>query len=81
MSIYVDWRGGQLDDLAYEWTDEFSSAAAPYQQGHYLNQIDTDVYPAKARQSLSKAKWNRLAEIRRAYDPDDRFFTWVGHET
>jgi FAD/FMN-containing dehydrogenase len=80
LSIYVDWTDSRLDALAYDWTDEFSSAAAKFQQGHYLNQVDTGVYPEKIRQSFSAAKWQRLEGIRRAYDPNEQFFTYVGLE-
>lgn len=80
LSLYVNWSDSRLERLAYEWTDKFSELVTPFAQGHYLNQIDTGVYPEKVRQSFTESKWERLARIRRKYDPDDRFFTYVGHE-
>lgn len=80
LSIYVNWEDNALDTLAYEWTDEFSKIAQPFAQGHYLNQIDTGVYPEKIKQSFSDEKWRRLAGVRDRYDPERRFFTWVGQE-
>jgi hypothetical protein len=80
LSMYVDWNDSELDTLAYEWTDGFSEIARPFLKSHYLNQIDTGVYPEKVRQSFSEENWNRLAKVRREHDPENRFFTFVGHE-
>jgi hypothetical protein len=80
LSIYVNWSDSQFETLAYEWTDRFSELARPFAQGHYLNQIDTGVYPEKVRGSFPDSKWERLALIRKKYDPYNRFFTFVGHE-
>jgi len=80
LSIYVNWTDHALDALAYKWADGFSQAARPFMKGHYLNQIDTGIYPEKVRQCFSEENWNRLAEVRKEYDPENRFFTFVGLE-
>jgi len=79
LSIYVNWTDSELDALAYEWTDGFSKIARPFLKSHFLNQIDTGIYPEKVRQSFSEENWNRLAKIRMEHDPENRFFTFVGH--
>jgi len=80
LSIYVNWTDNELDTMAYEWTDGFSKIARPFRKSHYLNQIDTGVYPEKIRQSFSEKNWNLLARLRKKHDPENRFFTFVGHK-
>jgi FAD/FMN-containing dehydrogenase len=80
LSLYVNWADSELNEMAYEWTDGFSRIVTPFAKSHFLNQIDTGVYPEKVRQSFSEKNWNRLTRIRQEYDPDKRFFTFVGHE-
>jgi FAD/FMN-containing dehydrogenase len=80
LSIYVNWTDSKLDALAYEWTDQFSKIVRPFLKSHFLNQIDTGIYPEKVRQSFSEKNWNRLAKIRKEHDPENRFFNFVGHK-
>jgi FAD/FMN-containing dehydrogenase len=80
LTTYVDWTDTtpERNALAYEWADRFAEVAAQHGTGNYLNQVDTGIYPAKVRQSFSTANWERLQRVRERYDPEGRFFSYVG---
>ncbi len=80
LSIYVDWTdtSPERNELAYEWADRFANIAKQYGDGNYLNQVDTALYPEKISQSFSAESWEKLGDVRQQYDPDSRFFSYVG---
>lgn len=81
---YISWYA-IADEEAHiarnaAWMDEAIAAMQPLSRGHYLNEIDPLHYPHHVNESFSKAKWQRLADMRRAYDPQGVFHTYLGHE-
>ena len=83
LSTYVDWiEPTPVNNAqAYEWADRFTEVASRYAKGSYLNQVDTQLYPQKIRQSFSADNWQRLQDVRQQYDPENRFFSYVGIDT
>ncbi|RMF95161.1 MAG: FAD-binding oxidoreductase [Gammaproteobacteria bacterium] len=61
------------------WMDAAVERLQPWTAGHYPNEIDPGRYPAALRECFSAQKWQRLAELRRRYDPDGLFFPWLGY--
>ncbi len=80
LTTYIDWTNTtpERNALAYEWADKFANVAAQYGQGNYLNQVDTGLYPERIKQSFSDGSWERLGRVRQQYDPNSRFFSYVG---
>ncbi len=65
--------------LNRKWMDESVAHLDPISRGHYINEIDPVHYPEQVARCFSPESWKRLAELRRKYDPDELFFSWLGH--
>jgi FAD/FMN-containing dehydrogenase len=59
-------------DQHEEWVDGFVDALADGRPAAYVNFIG-DEGPARVRDAYPGATWDRLAEIKRRYDPDNLF--------
>ncbi len=66
--------------LNRKWMDESVAMLRPVTQGHYINEIDPVHYPQHVAECFSKESWKRLATLRKQYDPQGLFFTWLGQE-
>ena len=56
---------------------KMNSALAPLAKGYYMNEIDLNLFPDLARKSFSAEKWSKLIAVRKAYDPDRRFHSYL----
>jgi hypothetical protein len=65
--------------LNRQWMDESVRLLKPVTRGHYINEIDPLHYPEHVAECFSKKSWQRLARLRKRYDPDGLFFSWLGH--
>lgn len=80
LSYFIFWRGLENDAANNRWCEEFSKILRPYTTGHYINEIDNEPRPSKFRNSFSKENWQRLAAVRKKYDPGNRFYSYVGYD-
>jgi FAD/FMN-containing dehydrogenase len=62
-----------------KWMDESVKQLQPITRGHYVNEIDPVHYPEHVEKCFSPKSWKRLAELRKQYDPNGLFHTWLGH--
>ncbi len=78
---YLSWYliGTSNADVAknYQLGDKLRDALDPLCKGYYMNEIDLTRYPDLARKSFSKEKWIKLQEVRRQYDPNKRFVSYL----
>jgi FAD/FMN-containing dehydrogenase len=65
--------------LNRQWMDEAVTLLRPVTRGRYINEIDPLHYPQHVAECFSHESWNRLAKLRKQYDPDGLFFSWLGH--
>ena len=65
--------------LNRQWMDESVRLLKPVTRGHYINEIDPLHYPEHVAECFSKKSWQRLARLRKRWDPDGLFFSWLGH--
>jgi FAD/FMN-containing dehydrogenase len=79
LSAHLSWRDALADADNYRWYAEFNDILRPYGTSHYVNQVDNARHPERIRDSFSPESWLRLAQVRKKYDPDDRFFTHLGY--
>lgn len=63
----------------HQWMDESLDMLKPLTKGHYINEIDPERYPHQVQECFTKEGWKRLAELRKKYDPDGVFHTYLGH--
>jgi FAD/FMN-containing dehydrogenase len=66
--------------LNRKWMDAAVATLRPVTRGHYINEIDPAHYPQHVAECFSPQSWKRLAKLRKQYDPDGLFFSWLGHE-
>lgn len=64
--------------LNRKWMDEAVAMLRPQTRGHYINEIDPLHYPQHVAECFSKESWKRLAVVRKRYDPDALFYSWLG---
>jgi FAD/FMN-containing dehydrogenase len=69
------WEQAKDDQANIEWHEETVRLLKPFLSGHYVSETDTVDHPEYAKASYKEANWNRLAELRKKYDPDGVFFT------
>lgn len=79
LSQHVNWFGDEHTESARAWMKEFSDIAKPFSTGHFINQADNERFPERILNCFTEESWNRLIGIRKKYDPDNRFFTYLGY--
>ena len=79
-SSHLFWKKPEEDDINNRWYAEFNKILQAYTTSHYVNQIDNGLHPDRVRASFSEENWQQLARLRKKYDPDNRFHTYLGLE-
>jgi FAD/FMN-containing dehydrogenase len=62
------------------WMDESVAELRPHAKGHYINEIDPLRYPQHVAECFAPEDWKRLVDLRRLYDPDGVFHSYLGHD-
>jgi FAD/FMN-containing dehydrogenase len=76
MVIVSRWLTPLDADANVKWARATSDAVKPYGTGTvYVNYIGAGESPDRVRASFSPAKFARLAEVKRKYDPTNLFHT------
>ena len=78
VGLYAAWVGADGDATNLAWLREASTALQPFASGHYINEIDIEAAPHKARDCFSAKAWNRLADVRHRHDPERLFHSFLG---
>ena len=55
------------------WAREFLDALQPHRAGVYVNFLDSDDDPSRVREAYGDATFQRLAEVKAKYDPENVF--------
>lgn len=64
----------------YLWMDKIKEVMdSGFSKGHYINETEFLRYPEHVRQCFTEDGWKRLAELRKKYDPDGVFHTYIGY--
>lgn len=72
MVLLAGWSDSANDDERIEWLRNYHQAVAPYSEpGGYINFMQHDDY-GKIRENY-RQNYDRLVEVKRAYDPANRF--------
>ncbi|MBT7950463.1 MAG: FAD-binding oxidoreductase [Gammaproteobacteria bacterium] len=80
LSSHLLWKGAENDDANNSWYKELNEILYPFATSHYVNQLDNEQHPSRIRASFSEENWQRLTTVRKKYDPDNRFFSYLGFE-
>jgi FAD/FMN-containing dehydrogenase len=68
------WQEPEHDEQNAAWHEKCIALLKPYVAGHYIGETDIVAHPEFAPASYTSAAWDRLAELRKKYDPERRFF-------
>ena len=82
---YISWylMGTTNEDVQqnYALMDEIYAEIKPYIKGYYINEIDFTHFPHMAKECFSEEKWSKLLKVRKQYDPDKRFASYLDSVT
>ncbi len=81
---YISWymiaeKTGDIEPN-YQWMDESIELTQNFSKGNYINEIDPLRYPKQVYECFSAESWERLAALRKKYDPSGLFHTYLGHD-
>ena len=79
VASYLLWNDEENDEPNHAWMKQTNDLLQPYSKGTYINEIEATLFPERIRSSFSEESWGRLAELRKKYDPDNIFHTWLGY--
>ena len=74
MTLDAVWRPGEdfgTPDIA--WARRFFAALDPFREGVYVNFLGGDESPDRVREAYGDSIYQRLANVKRTYDPDNVF--------
>jgi FAD/FMN-containing dehydrogenase len=79
VGCFAIWDEEQDDESNFQWLDQAIPFMDPFAKGHYVNEVEARRHPERIRACYSKAAWKRLQELRKKYDPQGVFHTYLGY--
>lgn len=68
------WRPGEeFGERDTAWARQFFGALEPFREGVYVNFLAGDEDPGRVREAYGAAVFDRLADVKATYDPDNVF--------
>jgi FAD/FMN-containing dehydrogenase len=68
------WRPGEgFGERDTAWAREFFAALGPFREGVYVNFLAGDEAPGRVREAYGDSVYDRLEDVKTAYDPDNVF--------
>jgi hypothetical protein len=77
VGVYSSWSDAAQDRANQAWVRATITALEPLKVGHYVGEADLTRAPNRVKQCYSPAAWARLIRLKRKYDPDDLFFSYL----
>lgn len=75
--VHSIWNDPTQDTVNQTWVRDTSGSLDPLKVGHYVGEADLTTAPDRAKQCFSPSAWNKLIQLKRKYDPDDMFFSYL----
>ena len=74
MTLDGVWRPGEdFGERDIAWAKTFLAALSSYREGVYVNFLGGDEHPDRIREAYGNAVYDRLVDVKTAYDPDNVF--------
>jgi FAD/FMN-containing dehydrogenase len=70
---YAIWKRPEDDAANVAWHREMMNHLDPFAVGHYVGESDIVSFPVRHERSFASGNWQRLASLRRKWDPDGLF--------
>lgn len=78
VSCYAMWQDATDDAANLHWLPSTMAELEPLALGHYVAETDLPATASRAQRSFAEPNWQRLQELRRRFDPDGIFPTYLG---
>jgi FAD/FMN-containing dehydrogenase len=72
---HTAWHEAAEDEAMTTWTRETIAALEPLAAGYYVGESELTLPVGRARGCFTPTAWDRLALLKRRYDPDERFYS------
>ena len=73
LAINNGWRDAADNEKQIQWTRDFWSDIRPFSTGVYVNFLTADEGEERIKAAYGEEKYNRLAQLKRKYDPTNLF--------
>jgi FAD/FMN-containing dehydrogenase len=77
-AVYSVWENEAEDTNCLQWVKEQIKRIEPVTAGQYLGDSD---FTADQRKFMSEENWVKLQEIRKKYDPESLFHSYLSNST
>ena len=74
---YALWNDAAQDSVHLAWTRNAMTDLEPLKVGYWVGDADLTVAADRAKQCFSPSAWDRLVRLKRKYDPEDVFFSYL----
>lgn len=81
VGCFAIWDNPNDDELNYRWLEKSTTLMDPYAKGHYVNEVEGQRHPERIQKCYSPEAWQRLGQLRRKYDPQGVFHSYLGQPT
>ena len=75
--VHSIWSDAAEDAANQSWVRSTTTSLDPLKVGHYVGEADLTISPDRAKQCFSPAAWKKLNQLKRKYDPNDMFFSYL----
>lgn len=79
LGTFIIWQDEADDQRNFGWLDEAIPVMDKYGKGRYINEVEARRHPEHIRECFSAENWEKLADVRRKYDPDGVFHNYLGY--
>lgn len=80
-ATYAQWDSATDDRSNEAWLKALYADMEPLATGHYINEFDREARAERTASCFAPANWLHLQELRRQYDPQHVFQTFLGNPT
>ncbi|MEW7988179.1 MAG: FAD-binding oxidoreductase [Candidatus Thiodiazotropha sp.] len=79
LGCYSIWDGKENDLVNRNWLKQSQPIIDQFADSHYVNEINGEGNPNRYRKCYSENKWEQLQQLRKKYDPEGVFHSFLGH--
>jgi FAD/FMN-containing dehydrogenase len=77
VGAYGFWDGPAQDAASRTWVQSVMREVEPLSIGSYVGETDLSTSPDRASSCFSPEAWTKLVAIRKKYDPEQRFYSYL----
>lgn len=79
VGTFIIWQDEADDERNFAWLEGAIKVMDRHRQGRYINEVEARTHPERIRECFSAENWQKLADVRREYDPDGVFHNYLGY--